>query len=126
MDEIIRSAGHARGRSKSVRCGDLIWSVATAQGEGDTVAAQTAATLAHLDANLEEAGSDKNHILEAVVYLTDMARKQEMDDVWCAWIPDGAWPNRACVGTDLAAGDLVEVKVTARRRARGATAPGLS
>ena len=115
MDSIERFPGKAQGRCKAVRCGDMVWAVATAEGTGDTVAAQTRATLANLDAALADAGSDNRHILEAVVYLTDMGAKQEMDDVWCAWIPDGAWPNRACVGTDLAAGDLVEIKVTARR-----------
>ena len=60
-----------------------------------------------------EAGTDKQHIVEALVYLTDMSRKAEMDAVWCDWIPDGGWPCRACVGTALAPGDLVEIKVTA-------------
>ena len=44
-----------------------------------------------------------------------MATKAEMDAAWCAWIPEGAWPCRACVGADLAPGDLVEIKVTAVR-----------
>ncbi len=115
MNEIVRVPGAAQGRCKYVSCGDVVWSVATAQGKGATVAEQTTATLANLEACLVEAGSDKHHILEAVVYLSDMGRKQEMDDVWCAWIPDDGWPNRACVGVDLAPGDLVEIKVTARR-----------
>jgi enamine deaminase RidA (YjgF/YER057c/UK114 family) len=51
--------------------------------------------------------------VEALVYLTDMSTKAEMDAVWCDWIPDDAWPCRACVGTDLAPGNLVEIKVTA-------------
>ncbi|MEK9724212.1 MAG: Rid family hydrolase [Rhodospirillaceae bacterium] len=77
------------------------------------MADQTRASLAIIDANLAEVGSDKHHILEAVVYMTDIARKQGMDDVWCDWIPDGGWPNRACVGADLAPGTLVEIKLTA-------------
>lgn len=36
-----------------------------------------------------------------------------MDEVWCEWIPAGGWPCRGCVGTDLAPGGLVEIKVTA-------------
>ncbi len=111
MSTITRVPGAARGRCRSVARGGLVWAVAT--GAGATVAAQTRATLAHLETNLEDAGSDKHHILEAVVYLVDMAGKPEMDQVWCDWIPDGAWPCRACVGTDLAPGDLVEIKVTA-------------
>ena len=67
-------------------------------------------------ANLLEAGSGKDRIVEAVVYLTDMNKKAEMDAVWCDWIPDSGWPNRACVGTALAPGDLVEIKVTALKQ----------
>ena len=112
---IKRIAGGARGRCRSVESDGLVWTVATAQGKGTGVAAQTRATLEHLEANLAEAGSDKHRILEAVVYLADMSCKAEMDEVWCDWIPDGGWPCRACVAVDLAPGDLVEIKVTARK-----------
>ena len=113
MAEIKRNNGGAKGRSKTVAHGDFVWTVAT--GPGDTVAEQTRSTLAKLEANLIEAATDKHHILEAVVYLADMATKQEMDAVWCDWIPEDGWPCRACVGTDLYPGDLVEVKLTATK-----------
>ncbi len=113
MTEIIRAPGGAKGRCRYVTSGDYVWAVATGQEGGATVAEQTRATLEHLEANLIDAGSNKHRILEAVVYLTDMAKKAEMDEVWCDWIPDDGWPLRACVGTDLAPGDLVEIKVTA-------------
>lgn len=74
---------------------------------------QTRAALARIEASLEEAGTDRHRIVEALVYLTDMSKKAEMDEVWCEWIPDDGWPCRACVGTTLAPGDLVEIKVTA-------------
>jgi enamine deaminase RidA (YjgF/YER057c/UK114 family) len=113
MSEIERTPGHARGRCRIVAHGGLVWTVAT--GPGANVAEQTKAALTQLAANLEEAGTSKDKILEATVYLADMATKAEMDAVWCAWIPEGGWPCRACVGTDLAPGDLVEIKVTAAR-----------
>ncbi len=71
--------------------------MATASGQGNTVAEQTQATLAQLETNLLEAGSGKNRIVEAVVYLNDMNKKAEMDAVWCDWIPADGWPNRARV-----------------------------
>lgn len=108
---ITRIKGAARGRCKTVIHNGFVWTVATAEGE--TVAEQTRATLDTIEANLEEAGTDKHHVVEALVYLTDMATKAEMDAVWCAWIPDDGWPCRACVGTDLAPGNLVEIRVTA-------------
>ena len=111
MPDITRIPGAARGRCRIVTHQDHVWTVATAPGA--SVAEQTERCLASIDANLAEAGSSKHHILEAVVYLKDMATKTEMDAVWCDWIPDDGWPCRACVGADLAPGDLVEIKLTA-------------
>ena len=108
---ITRISGAAEGRCKTVAHKGFVWTVATAKGA--SIAEQTRATLAQIENNLNEAGADKHHIVEALVYLTDMSRKAEMDAVWCEWIPDGSWPCRACVGTELAPGDLVEIKVTA-------------
>lgn len=113
MTEITRLAGTARGRCRAVARGEFVWTVGT--GVGASVSEQTRNTLAAIETNLKDAGTDKHRILEATVYLTDMATKAEMDEVWCAWIPDGGWPCRACVGTDLAPGDLVEIKLLAAR-----------
>ena len=56
------------------------------------------------------------HIVEAVVYLTNMSKKSEMDAVWCDWIgPPANWPQRACVQAALAPGTLVEITVIAAR-----------
>lgn len=111
MSDITRQPGGARGRCRYVAHGGLVWAVAT--GSGATVAEQTRTTLAALERNLVEAGSSKHRILDATVYLTDMATKAEMDAEWCAWIPDDGWPCRACVGSALAPGDLVEIKAVA-------------
>jgi enamine deaminase RidA (YjgF/YER057c/UK114 family) len=108
---VTRIKGAARGRCKTVIHNGFVWTVATASGA--TVAEQTRAVLESIEANLKEAGSNKHKIVEAFVYLTDMSTKAEMDAVWCDWIPDEGWPCRACVGTDLAPGNLVEIKVTA-------------
>ena len=108
---ITRIPGAAEGRCKTVEHNGFVWTVATAKGA--TIAEQTRAALGQIDANLNDVGTDKHHIVEAIVYLPDMSRKAEMDAVWCEWIPDDGWPCRACVGTDLAPGDLVEIKVTA-------------
>ena len=108
---IVRIPGTADGRCKTVEHDGFVWTVATANGA--TVADQTRAALEQIEVNLNEVGTDKHHIVEAVVYLTDMSKKAEMDEVWCDWIPGDGWPCRACVGTQLAPADLVEIKVTA-------------
>jgi len=60
LTEIQRTPGNAKGRCRMVSAGEFVWTVATAGGQGTTVAEQTRATLAQLEANLLEAGSGKD------------------------------------------------------------------
>ena len=83
-------------------------------GEGDGVAAQTEECLRRVDALLTEAGSDRTRILQAVIWLADMADFAEMNAVWDAWVPEGHAPARACGEAKLARDVLkVEIIVTA-------------
>lgn len=83
-------------------------------GAGEGVAEQTADCLARVDALLKEAGSDREHILQAIVWLSDMEDFAEMNAVWDAWVPEGHAPARACGEARLARDVLkVEVIVTA-------------
>ena len=111
---ITRIAGTARGRSRAVVHNGLVYAVATDTTGAADISGQTRQTLMALDKALADAGSNKTRLLQATVYLRDMATKPEMDAVWCDWI--GArenWPQRACVGADLAGEDLIEIVVTA-------------
>ncbi|MEM8702673.1 MAG: RidA family protein [Pseudomonadota bacterium] len=83
-------------------------------GAGDTVADQTRDCLSRVDALLLEAGSDRKHILQAIVWLADMVDFGEMNAVWDAWVPEGFAPARACGEARLARDVLkVEIIVTA-------------
>ncbi|MEM1428846.1 MAG: RidA family protein [Pseudomonadota bacterium] len=83
-------------------------------GAVDSVAEQTADCLSRVDALLTEAGSDREHILQAVIWLADMADFAEMNAVWDAWVPEGHAPARACGEARLARDVLkVEIIVTA-------------
>jgi enamine deaminase RidA (YjgF/YER057c/UK114 family) len=83
-------------------------------GAGATVADQTRDCLSRVDALLEQAGSSRAHILQAIVWLADMADFAEMNAVWDAWVPEGHAPARACGEARLARDDLrVEIIVTA-------------
>ena len=114
MTTIQRIAGANRGRSRAVIHDGRVYTVATDTSSSGSVAEQTRRALAAIDANLAEAGTDKNKLLQATVYLRDMTTKDEMDAVWCAWIgAEENWPQRACVGTDLAGADLVEIVIIA-------------
>ena len=95
--------------------GDTVY-LAGQVGEGETVEAQTRDMLASVDRLLEEAGSDRTKILQAVIWLADMADFEEMNAVWDAWVPEGHAPARACGEAVLALPKFkVEVIVTAAR-----------
>ncbi|MEL6783856.1 MAG: RidA family protein [Pseudomonadota bacterium] len=85
--------------------------------KGGTVAEQTKAILAQIDALLAEAGSDKSKALTATIWLTSMDNFAEMNAVWDAWVPAGQAPCRACVESPrLATPDFtVEISLTAAR-----------
>ena len=111
---IERIQGSAKGRARATRYGGLVYAVATDPESAPGIAAQTRNTLALLEKNLVDGGSDKTRIVQATVYLTDMNNKDAMDEVWCEWIggPEN-WPQRACVGTGLAGKTLVEIVAVA-------------
>jgi enamine deaminase RidA (YjgF/YER057c/UK114 family) len=83
-------------------------------GDGTTVAEQTRDCLARIDALLTEAGSSRDRILQAIIWLADMGDFAEMNAVWDAWVPEGCAPARACGEAKLARPALkVEIIVTA-------------
>ena len=81
---------------------------------GESVAAQTKAILAEIDALLAKAGTDKTKILQAIIWLDDMSTFAEMNSVWDGWVPQGHTPARATGEAKLAAPEYkVEIIVTA-------------
>ncbi|WP_432470942.1 RidA family protein [Amphritea sp. HPY] len=75
---------------------------------------QTATMLDKVDTLLEQAGSDRNNILSATVYIRDMKDFAGMNEVWDSWVPEGYAPARACVEARMARPELlVEVSVVA-------------
>ncbi|WP_299788295.1 RidA family protein [uncultured Marivita sp.] len=83
-------------------------------GAGETVTEQTQDCLARVDALLKQAGSSREQILQAIIWVADMADFAEMNAVWDAWVPEGHAPARACGEAKLARPELkVEVIVTA-------------
>lgn len=83
-------------------------------GAGETVTEQTEDCLARVDALLKQAGSSREQILQAIIWISDMKYFGEMNAVWDAWVPEGHAPARACGEAKLARDVLkVEVIVTA-------------
>jgi enamine deaminase RidA (YjgF/YER057c/UK114 family) len=85
-----------------------------ADDPGPSVSEQTRQVLTKIDALLAEAGTDKSRILFANVWLADIARFNDMNSVWDAWVVPGHTPARATVQSKLARpGMLVEIMVVA-------------
>ncbi len=77
-------------------------------------AAQTSNVLAQIDHWLAECGSDKNHILEATIYLPNLDDYEAMNSAWDAWVNPQRAPARACVDARLAKAEWkVEIKISA-------------
>jgi len=75
---------------------------------------QTRTTLEKIDALLEQAGSDREHILTTNIFLRDIKDFAAMNEVWDAWVPEGFAPARACVEARMARPELlVEMVVSA-------------
>lgn len=75
---------------------------------------QTTSMLEKVDELLLEAGSDREHILSATVYIRDMKDFAAMNEVWDAWVPEGHAPARACLEAAMARRELlVEISVVA-------------
>ena len=75
---------------------------------------QTETMLEKVDSLLLQAGSDREHMLSATVYLRDMKDFAAMNEVWDAWVPEGHAPARACVEARMARAELlVEISVIA-------------
>ncbi len=75
---------------------------------------QTESTLEKVDDLLKQAGSDRQHILSATIYLKDMKDFAEMNKVWDSWAPESHAPARACVEAAMARDALLfEISVVA-------------
>jgi enamine deaminase RidA (YjgF/YER057c/UK114 family) len=112
---VIKRNGPGPAISRSVAHGDVVYlSGMTAEDKKADMAGQTRQVLERIDKALAEAGSDKSRLLSAMIFLSDMAQKDAMNDVWRAWISPQNPPARITVGADLGSPTtLVEIMVTA-------------
>ncbi len=112
--EIVRLQVGLR-MSQAVCHGGVAWLAGqVAEDASLDVGGQTRQVLAAIDRLLAEAGTDKTRILQANVYLADIADFAAMNAVWDAWVPQGHTPARATVEAKLAAPAFrVEIQVVA-------------
>jgi enamine deaminase RidA (YjgF/YER057c/UK114 family) len=101
--------------SRIVNHNDTIYLCGQVGADANTdIQEQTRTMLAKVDALLEQAGSDREHVLSATIYIRDMKDFAAMNEIWDAWVPEGYAPARACVEARMARQELlVEVSVIA-------------
>ena len=116
MSTITRHHTNAR-MSQIVQHGDTIYLAGQVGTAGASVAQQTQDILDQIDTLLGEVGSDKSRILQAVIWLADMADFDEMNGVYSSFFSQGRYPARTCVQSEkLFGGSLVEITCVARLR----------
>ena len=75
---------------------------------------QTRQVLGEIDRLLALAGSSKERILTATIYLADVATFADMNKAWEAWVAPEGKPARATVEAKMVAPEYrVEIQVTA-------------
>ncbi|WP_044560085.1 RidA family protein [Azospirillum sp. B4] len=102
--------------SQAVVHGDTVYLAGQVGKPGDSVTEQTRTVLASIESLLAQAGSSKQHLLSATIWLADMADFAEMNAVWDAWIADAPAPTRATGESKLATPDYkVEIIIVAAK-----------
>ncbi|MCO7574671.1 MULTISPECIES: RidA family protein [Pseudomonas] len=104
--------------SGAVTFAGLVFLSGQVPGSSSDIGGQTREVLEKIDALLAEAGSDKDHLLSATIYLKDIqADFAVMNEVWSAWLSPGQAPARTTLQAALARPQiLVEISVIAARR----------
>ena len=88
----------------------------TADDKSADIKTQTRQVLAKIDKTLAAAGSDKACLLSAQIFVSDIALRPQLNEVWAAWIDPKNPPTRACVGVQLEGNTKVEIIVVARKK----------
>ena len=86
----------------------------TARDTKQDIKGQTADVLAQIDHLLEQHGTDKTRLLQALIWVRSIRDRDAMNEVWTPWLAKNGAPARACVQAELANPSiLVEIMVTA-------------
>lgn len=102
--------------SQAVVHGDTVYLAGQVAKSPADVTGQTKVILSEIDRLLAAAGSSKEKILSATIYLADMKTFAQMNVAWDAWASAGNTPARATVEAKLAGPEyLVEIAVIAAK-----------
>ena len=100
--------------SQAVVHGDIVYLAGQVAQEapGAKIEAQTSAVLEQIDLLLQKAGSDKDKILSATIWLTSMDDFESMNSIWDQWVTSGSAPCRACIESPRLASANYNVEIS--------------
>ena len=114
MANIQRFGSNARLSEAVCANGFVFLSGIVPEDTSGNITAQTTDVLKQIDYWLAQCGSDKSHILEATIFLPNLAEYDGMNVAWDAWVDTQNTPARACVQASLAKSEWkVEIKISA-------------
>ena len=116
MSEITRKDTNQR-MSQIIEHNNIIYlSGQVGNKDSKDVTSQTSEVLEKINNLLLKAGSNKEKILSATIYLSDISTFDEMNNVWDNWLPKNCAPARATVEAKLAFPEfLVEICIIATK-----------
>jgi len=115
MDNILRLETSSRASRIVVYNGIVYLAGTTADDRSQDIQGQTRQVLNKIDKYLAMAGTTKERLLTAQIWLKDIKNDFEnMNKIWDNWTASGAAPTRATAQCEMGAPDvLVEIIVTA-------------
>ncbi|WP_438392075.1 RidA family protein [Caballeronia sp. DA-9] len=103
--------------SKLVRFGNLLFlagQTSSGQAQARSIEEQCLEVFSRIDVLLEQANSDKRHLLSVTIYLKDMNDFDRMNTAWQRWVDPDHLPARCTVQAILGLPELlVEFSVIA-------------
>jgi enamine deaminase RidA (YjgF/YER057c/UK114 family) len=114
MSNVKRIDSNARMSKTVIHNGTAYLAGQVATDFGADIQTQTSQVLGKIEDLLSAAGSSKDGLLSAIIYIRDMSDFAAMNEVWDAWVPEGGAPARACVSAPMAHPDIrVEISIIA-------------
>jgi enamine deaminase RidA (YjgF/YER057c/UK114 family) len=112
MNTINRIGTSPRWSDVVIHGGVALW-VEVAEDPSQDARGQIAQVLAQIDSTLSQIKSNRQSLLEVLIFLADVNDAPVLNERWDAWVPIGHLPIRACVQAGLSGNCRVEMVITA-------------
>jgi enamine deaminase RidA (YjgF/YER057c/UK114 family) len=112
MSDITRLGTSRRWSDVVIHAGVARW-VEVADDLSAGAHGQIGQVLHQIDKTLTQIGSDRERLIEVLIFLADLKDIAVLNEIWDEWVPAKHPPIRACVQAGLGSGVHVEMVITA-------------